>query len=86
MAAEEIGQLLGLFQGAMTQVETVQTVRQWAAAYDTCAVTAMRELISKFELTFAKGDVQDLASTAWKIADAMMAERVKRGLGGFTEE
>lgn len=50
------------------------------SAYDACALKAMESLLDKEGLP-REGEEADFAAVVWSIADAMMIERAKRGLG-----
>lgn len=73
----EFSQLMKQLEGMMGGAAAMQVVQQAISAYDQVAVAAMQSLIALGTL----GTYEDLAAAAWKIADAMVAERAKRGLG-----
>lgn len=73
----EIFQLMKQLEGMMGGAAAMQVLQQAISAYDQVAVAAMQSLIALGE----KMSAEELAFSAWKIADAMVAERSKRGLG-----
>lgn len=70
----------------MQQMLVGVSIQETTKAYDAYASQAMEVLLKKVDVPVMTDIVAEaIASTAWTIADAMMAERKKRGLGGFEE-
>lgn len=86
---EELDMMMRQLGGIMQAANTAQVVHAVVGAYDQFALAAMRVLVEA--ATHSGGvDVNNqpinasrVAEDAWVIADAMMVERAKRGLGRF---
>lgn len=66
----------------MQTTATAAVVTQLMVAYDGFATAALRELLADdASMAEATKGCEWLAAKAWEIADAMMLERAKRGLG-----
>lgn len=78
-------ELLQQMQAVIQQTMAVTTMQGIVKAYDDFARAAMVEVIDSYA-TVDASVAESIAEEAWLIADAMMAERKKRGLGGFNDE
>jgi cytochrome c553 len=80
-------ELLQQMQAVIQQTMAVTTMQGIVKAYDDFARAAMVEVISGYDAgSIDANQAESIAREAWLIADAMMAERKKRGLGGFNNE
>lgn len=71
---DAIAEMSKLMQG----VASMGMIDRGIATYDQCALAAMQSLVGGD----LGGHPKQLAEVSWEIADAMMVERAKRGLGG----
>lgn len=84
MTNEDAQHLFSQLQNLIAGVEQAKLVQEIVVAYDRFAESAMQALISAATVagTIEKhGMYEAISQDAWKIADIMMAERAKRGLG-----
>lgn len=85
--ADPIEQAMGELQALLQQTHVASTMQNAAATYDNFAMAAMQTLLRNGKWDdLDKAGTAWLASMSWKIADAMMEERKRRGLGGFGDE
>ena len=73
--------MMGELNSLMSKVMGTQMVQDVVHAYDAYATAAMQALIGATGPTSVTADL--IASVAWRVADAMMTERKKRGIGGM---
>lgn len=66
----------------MQQVAVTSAVSDIARSYDAFAIAALEALLQQ-PATYLSFEPPKIAELAWSMADAMMAERRKRGLGGI---
>lgn len=84
--ANEFDQLMAFtatVQQMLAGIEASNVMHKYIRAYDQFAADAMMTLLERFENVDV--DIPKLAASAWEIADAMMVERRKRGIGGVDQ-
>ena len=72
-------EMVDYFNTMVQQFVGARTIETVVASYDAYATAAMQAIVRED----VNGDPRLIAQEAWQIADAMMAERKKRGIGGF---
>lgn len=77
---DDTREIINELDSMLKKAATAEIVTQLIAAYDSFAQAAMCELLTRGGVRAGKECA--LAERAWVIADAMMVERKKRGLGG----
>lgn len=76
---EDSKQVLEQLQQIVASANTGQAINQSIVAYDHYATAAMKVLLEKYH---SNENLKKIAEYAWELADAMVGERRKRGLGG----
>lgn len=75
--------VMGDLNSLISKAMGAQLVQDVVHAYDAYATAAMQACI---RLRGTELSATQIAECAWDFADKMMAERRKRGIGGFSEQ